>query len=188
MITAYTCQTMTGRMCDEMIVEARMLERTLNNHGIRILNPVLSELDIIPNEHIVLPHCSNELLEKVWKQDKVMIREADIIIDYKTHNKSDGSNTEIGYNRFCLWKPTIRVWDGPGALISRMEYEFVVPNLQEALRVIEENFSTYEQLKTWRLSMLSRCYPKWEKYQRELMVRYGITDEELINAVYSPRA
>lgn len=183
MITAYTCQAMTNRMCDEMIVEARMLERVLGNHGIRILNPVLSELDIIPNEHIILPHCPPEVLERVWKQDKSMIRESDIIIDYKTHNKSDGSNNELGYNRFCLWKPTIRVWDGPGALISRMEYEFVVPNIQEAMRVIKENFGTYEQLKAWRLEMLGRCYPKWLRYQNELLVRYNISTEELNNAL-----
>jgi hypothetical protein len=174
MITAYTCQTMTGRMCDEMIVEARMLERTLSNHGIRILNPVLSELDIIPNEHITLPHCESGVLERVWKADKLMIKEADIVIDYKTHNRSDGSNNEVGYNRFCLWKPTIRVWEGPGALISRMEHEFVVPSLMDAINVIKERFNTYEQLGQWREEMLERSFPKWLKYQHELLKRYGM--------------
>jgi hypothetical protein len=183
-ICCYTCQTMTGRMCDEMIVEARMLERTLSNHGIRILNPVLAELDIIPNEHIVLPHCSPETLEAVWKADKRMIREADIIIDYKTHNKSDGSNNEVGYNRFCLWKPTVRVWEGPGALISRMEHEVIVPTLNEAMELIHEKYGDYDKLRAWRIEMLNRCFPKWAHHQVELMSRYGIRKEDLNFSVW----
>jgi nucleoside 2-deoxyribosyltransferase len=174
MIKAYTCQSMTGRMCDEMIVEARMLERVLGNYGIQILNPVLAELDIIPNEHILLPPVSAELLEKVWREDKRMIREADIVIDYKTHNKSDGSNNEVGYNRFGLWKPTIRVWDGPGALISRMEHDVIVPTLNDAIDVITERFGTYEKLGAWREEMLKRSFPKWLDYQQELIERYSM--------------
>lgn len=172
MIKAYTCQSMTGRMCDEMIVEARMLERVLKNHGIEILNPVLSELDIIPNEHIPLPNVPAAVLEKVWYNDKMMIREADIVIDYKTHNKSDGSINEVGYNRFCLWKPTIRVWEGPGALISRMEHDLIVPNLLEAMELIKEKFGTYDKLGAWREEMLKQSFPKWLDYQQELIERY----------------
>ena len=172
MISAYTCQAMTNRFCDEMIVEARMLERMLGNHGIRLLNPVLSELDYIPNEHILLPNVAPDLLEKFWKADKKMIREADVVLDYMTHNKSDGSNNEIGYNRFCLWKPTVRVWTGPGALISRMEYEVIVPTLLEAVEVIKEKWGTYEKLGAWREEMLRRSFPKWLDYQQELIERY----------------
>lgn len=174
MISAYTCQAMTGRMCDEMIVEARMLERMLGNHGIRLLNPVLAELAYIPNEHVTLPNVSPELLEQFWKSDKKMIREADVVLDYMTHNKSDGSNNEIGYNRFCLWKPTVRVWNGPGALISRMEYEVIVPTLLEAVQVIQEKWGTYEKLGQWREEMLRRSFPKWLDYQQELIERYSM--------------
>jgi hypothetical protein len=174
MIAAYTCQGMTGKMCDEMIVEARMLERTLNNHGIRILNPVLAELAYIPNEHIMLPNVAPEILEKFWHADKEMIREADVLIDYKTHNKSDGSNNEVGYSRFCLWKPTIRVWEGPGALISRMEHDIIVPSLVEAIEMINERWGTYEKLGKWRTEMLKDKYPRWLAHQRELQERYGM--------------
>jgi hypothetical protein len=176
MITAYTCQTMTGRMCDEMIVEARMLERTLNNHGIRILNPVLAELAYIPNEHILLPNVPAGILEKFWHADKEMIREADVVIDYKTHNRSDGSNNEVGYNRFCLWKPTIRVWEGPGALISRMEHDVMVPSLIEAIELINAQWGTYEKLGKWRTEMLKEKYPRWLAHQRELQKRYGMEE------------
>jgi hypothetical protein len=176
MIASYTCQTMTGRMCDEMIVEARMLERVLGNYNIRCLNPVLAEMAFIPNEHVTLPHVPTDILEKFWKMDKVMIKEADVIIDYKTHNKSDGSNNEIGYNRWCLWKPTVRVWDGPGALISRMEHDIIVPTLNDAIDVINERFGTYDKLGAWRTEMLERSFPKWIEYQRSLQTRYGMED------------
>jgi len=176
MIKAYTAQSMTGRMCDEMIVEAHMLERVLGNYGIRILNPVLAELDIIPNEHIRLPSVPPEILEKVWYMDKQMIREADVLIDYKTHNKSDGSNNEVGYSRFCLWKPTIRVWEGPGALISRMEHDIVVPTLIEAVCLINERWGDYGKLRKWRTEMLIEKYPRWLAHQRELQKRYNMEE------------
>lgn len=181
MIKAYTSQRMTGRYCDEMLVEAQMLVRVLGNYGIKALNPVLEEK--ISNEHVLLPNVPEETLARFWKRDKEMIRESDILIDYLTQNMSDGSNNEVGYNRWCLWKPTIRVWNGKGALISRMEDDMVVPNLIDAIGLITEKFGTYEKLKAWRIEMLSRSYPKWSEHQKDLMVRYSITDEELSNAL-----
>jgi hypothetical protein len=175
MIKAYTSQRMTGRYCDEMLVEAQMLVRVLGNYGITALNPVLEEH--IPNEHIVLPHVSSETLERYWQRDKEMIREADILIDYKTQNLSDGSNKEVGYSRWCLWKPTIRVWDGKGALISRIEDDLVVPNLLDAISVINERWGDYEKLGKWRMDMLQKSYPAWAMHQRELLARYGIKEE-----------
>jgi hypothetical protein len=102
-----------------------------------------------------------------------MIREADVLLDYKTQNMSDGSNKEVGYNRFCLWKPTVRVWTGKGALISRIEDDLVIPTLAEAMDIINEKWGTYEKLGVWREEMWNRCYKKWYSYQMELMDRYG---------------
>lgn len=180
MISAYTCQRMTGRYCDEMLREAEMLERVLSNYGIRILNPVLEEK--VHDEHVLLENVPSNLLERYWRRDKEMIRESDIVIDYMTMNKSDGSNKEVAYNRFCLWKPTIRVWDGAGGLISRLEDDIVVPNILDAVTLINEKWGTYEKLGKWRLEMLRRCYPKWAEYQRGLLMRYGVSNDDLINA------
>lgn len=163
---------MTGRYCDEMLREAEMLQRVLTNYNIRILNPVLEEG--IPDVHELLDNVHPGKLSEFWRRDKEMIRESDVVIDYLTMNKSDGSNKEVGYNRFCLWKPTIRVWDGAGGLISRLEDDVVVPNLLDAVTLIQEKWGTYEKLGQWRAEMLQRCYPKWVEYQRSLLVRYGI--------------
>lgn len=170
-ISIYTCQRMTGRYCDEMRNEAEMLKRTLDNYGFDILNPVLEEG--VPNEHVLLENVPAETLERYWRRDKEMIRESDIVIDYMTQNKSDGSNKEVGYNRFCLWKPTVRIWDGPGGLISRIEDDIVVEKLSEALNIINAKWGTYEKLGQWRHEMWNRCFPKWYNYQMELMDRYN---------------
>lgn len=172
MIKIYTCQAMTGRFCDEIRNEAEMLKRVLSNYGFGILNPVLEEG--VPNEHVLLENVPVATLEKYWRRDKEMIRESDIVIDYKTQNRSDGSNKEVGYNRFCLWKPTVRVWDGPGALISRIEDDVVMPKLTDALELIAEKWGNYEKLGAWRKDMLERSYPKWLSYQRELTRRYNV--------------
>lgn len=174
MISAYTSMSMTGRFCDEMLVEALMLKRVLNDYSIGILNPVLEEG--IPNEHVRLENVPTNTLEHFWKRDKQMIRESDIVIDYMTMNKSDGSNKEVAYNRFCLWKPTIRVWDGAGGLISRIEDDIVVPSLLDAVTLIKERWGTYEKLGQWRKDMLERCYPKWLEYQYSLLKRYGVKE------------
>jgi len=174
MISAYTSQRMTGRYCDEMLVEALMLTRVLGNYGIKALNPVLEEK--IPNEHILLPNVPAETLERFWRRDKEMIRDSDILIDYLTQNMSDGSNNEVGYNRWCLWKPTIRVWNGKGALISRIEDDIVVPTLIDAITLINEKWGTYEKLGQWRTEMLERSYPGWVAGQRELQTRYGMKE------------
>lgn len=174
MIKIYTCQKMTGRYCDEMLKEAEMLKRVLNNYGFEILNPVLEEG--IANEHVLLENVSADKLEHYWKRDKEMIRESDILLDYMTQNKSDGSNKEVGYNRYCLWKPTVRVWVGPGGLISRFEDDIVIPNLVDALNLIKDKWGTYEKLGQWRTEMWNRCYPKWLNYQQELLARYGVKE------------
>lgn len=179
MISAYTCQRMTGRYCDEMLREAEMLQRVLTNYNIRILNPVLEEG--IPDVHEVLDNVHPGKLEQFWRRDKEMIRESDIVIDYMTMNKSDGSNKEVAYNRFCLWKPTVRVWDGAGGLISRLEDDIMVPTLIDAVKVIDEKWGTYEKLAEWRKVMLTRCYPKWMEYQKSLLERYHMDPNTFIN-------
>ena len=173
-ILIYTSQQMTGRMCDEMRVEADMLVRVGENYGFEILNPVIEEN--ISYEHKLLENVPQKKLEQFWQRDKEMIRESDILVDYFTHNLSDGSNNEVAYNRWCLWKPTIRVWVGKGGLISKIEDDIVVPTYVDALKYIEYEWGTYEKLGKWRKEMLKRCIPKWIAYQESLIKRYKMEE------------
>jgi len=170
-IKIYTAVRMTGRMCDEMVQEAEMLTRTLNQHGYIALSPVLEEK--IPYVNQILPSLDQATLERYWRRDKELIREADLVLDYNTGNLSDGAIQEIGYSRYCLWKPTVRVVPRPGFLISRLEDDIVVDSLGEAMLVIRERFGSYPQLKVWREEMWQRSYYKWFNYQMDMNRRYG---------------
>jgi len=170
-IKIYTAQRMTGRMQDEMRYEAEMLNRVLANHNFECISAVLEEN--IPYLHEPLADVPAERLQTYWKKDKQLIREADLVLDYQTQNKSDGANKEIAYARYCLWKPVIRVWNGPGGLISQMEDDMVVPTLTDAMAVILNDFGTYEKLGQWRRDMWNRCIGKWLDYQVSMNARYG---------------
>lgn len=174
MISIYTCQRMTGRMMDEMVVEAQMLVRMGAERDFKVLNPVLEEK--VPMVHEILPMTLQHTLEEYWKRDKEMIREADITLDFHTQNMSDGSVNEVGYSRWCLWKPTVRVWSGKGGLISRVEDDLVVGSLELAFDIIQERWGTYDKLAKWRTEMLEKSYPKWVAYQRSLQTRYGMKE------------
>jgi len=174
MISIYTCQRMTGRFMDEMVNEAKVLVRMGELRGFKILNPVLEEK--VPSIHEILPLTIQHTLEEYWRRDKEMIREDDVTLDYHTQNMSDGSVNEVGYSRWCLWKPTVRVWSGKGGLISRVEDDLVVGSLEMAFDIIQERWGTYEKLAKWRTEMLEKSYPKWLEYQRSLQKRYGMKE------------
>jgi len=172
-IKVYTAVRMTGRYMDEMRLEAEMLSRALANYGFECVSPVLEEN--IPYLHEILANVPPERLEMYWKRDKQLIRECDVLLDYKTQNKSDGANKELGYARWCLWKPVVRVWEGQGALISRMEDDQVVGSLPEALDLIGALYGHYDKLRAWRQGMLDRCFGNWLAYQHGMNERYGVT-------------
>lgn len=171
-IKIYTAQRMTGRFMDELVVEAHLLTRVLANYGFVALNPVLEEK--IPSKHEILPIGEVETLTRYWNRDKEMIREADILLDYETINQSDGVNMELGYARWCLWKPTVRVWSGLGGSISRLEHDLVTPTLTEALQNIQTRWGSYEKLATWRVDIWERSFPRWLSYQQSINERYGL--------------
>ncbi len=179
-IKIYTCQRMTGRYMDEMVQEAEMLVRVLGNYGFVALNPVLEEK--VPRVHEILPVGDPEVLHRYWRRDKEMIREADIVLDYETQGKSDGTNNEVGYARFCLWKPVVRVWSGPGGAISKLEDDLVIPSLTEAIQVIFQRWGTYEKLGEWRAEIWKKSFLRWFDHQKELRKRYSM-DEKLFTEV-----
>lgn len=180
-IKIYTCQRMTGRFKDEMRVEADMLVRVGENRGYTILNPVIEEH--IPYEHDVLEPVPPETVARFWARDKEMIREADLVLDFNTDNRSDGSNKEIAYARFALWKPVVRVVSHPGFLISRLEDDVVVESLAAGYDLVDERFGSYEKLGKWRVDMLARSHSKWVEYQSGMNARYGIFQTEPVRPV-----
>lgn len=169
-IKIYVAHAMTGRYKDELVNEALLAKAYLENRGYEVLDPILAEG--IERVHELLG--PTDELEKHWKRDKMMIREADILLDFNTMGKSDGANKEVGYARYCLWKPVVRVWSGPGGAISRLEDDVIVPTLAEAVAVIEERYGNYEKLGLWREEMWGRCFVPWLNEQRKMNARYNL--------------
>jgi hypothetical protein len=154
----YSAQPMTGYMQDEANQIARMLVRVGNEYGFEILNPVLEEH--LPDVHEPLTQVSKERLEKFWKRDKEMMQDAHIVLDYMSANKSDGVNKELGYSRFFMWKPTVRVFPKMGINISGIEDDLIHDTLVDAFAAIKQRWPDKHSLLMWRVQMLARCVPK----------------------------
>lgn len=146
-------------MCDELVYEANIVCRALRNYGFEPLDPIIGEK--ITNEHKLLEQMSESTLNKNWKRDKQMLQESHLVLDYNSCNKSDGVSVELGYARFFMWKPVIRVFPNLGISISKLEFDTVVSNICYALPLMTALWGTKKKLLIWRLKMLIRCIPKF---------------------------
>lgn len=171
-ISVYVAHAMTGKMQDELVKEAEFTTRMLTNYGFEVLDPIVAEG--VKSVHEPLTQVSQEELAKHWKRDKEMIREADIVLDFHGMNKSDGVSKELGYARFCLWKPVVRVFPNMGINISRIEDDIIVDHLIDAVHLINEKFGDYEKLRMWRQALWDRCFDSWLAEQNRMNERYGV--------------
>ncbi len=156
-IKIYAAVKMTGRYCDELVEESTRLKDALEYAGFTVLSPVIEEK--VPNEHVVLMNQVDKLRE-YWKRDKEMLQEAHLMLDFNSQGTSDGVNVEMGYCRFFMFKPLIRVHPSLGCVISKLEYDCVVKDLESAIIVMQEQWGTKHKLLVWRLNMLIRSIPK----------------------------
>lgn len=171
-IKLYCCHRMAGRDMSDLVKEAARTTRVIENYGFEVCDPIIMEK--IPNVSEILTQLSEEQLRQRWKEDKTAIKDADVILEYMGCNKSDGCNVEVGYGRFCLFKPVIRVWPNATMSISKIEYDHIVPSLIDAMELIKEKYGTYEKLGKWREAMWQRCFSPWIAEQFKMHQRYGI--------------
>lgn len=153
---------MTHRFCDELLKESAEVSQKLEKAGFEVLSPVIEEG--VPNKHVRLVNTLGRL-KGYWKRDKQMLNEAHIMMDYMSQGKSDGVNVEMGYVRFLMWKPLIRIHPTLGCTISRLEYDCVTDNLEEAIKVMQTKWGTKQKLRIWRLKMLNSSVFKFIKQQ-----------------------
>lgn len=166
MIKLYACRGMTGRVKEDVVKEATADREWLTKAGFTVLCPV--EKENVPATQQVLM-ASKKALEKYWPEDKRMIREANIIFDLTPHLNSEGSKHEIGYGRYCLWKPVVRVFPNgklpPPSSVARFEDDFICDSLEEAIEYSLRVHGTWFKRFNWRLRMINRCLPKWLLHQ-----------------------
>jgi hypothetical protein len=152
----YVCVKMTGRYCDELVAEAKVVERTLRNYGFDVLHPVL--IENVPNVHELLEQTDPSKLQRYWDRDKECLQECHLVLDYMSCNKSDGVGVELGLARFTYWKPVVRVFPNAGICISKLEYDDVFDSLTEAVWMMVVKFGTTGKILRWRIRMLNRSF------------------------------
>ena len=155
---AYIAHAMTGRSGAEMHSESKSAMMAFGMFGIEVLDPVLEE-GVKPDTKVL----SNTVEEVAghWKRDKALIRRAHILVDLTPNLKSEGVSHEIGYARYFLWKPVIRVGANfPASSVAHFEDDVIAPSLYHAARIADERFGTFGKRFIWRVKLYWRCYLK----------------------------
>lgn len=168
MVTVYNARSMTGRVKEEIVAEAKADKEAMEKAGITVLCPVAKES--VPSTKQILISSKKSMLS-YWPQDKRMIETAHVLFDMTPERKSEGVAHEIGYARYFLYRPVVRVFrEGKLPVPSSVAYfedDYVTDSLEAAIAyTIAEHGTFYKRVK-WRLKLYARCLPK--------MIRVWIT-------------
>ena len=165
-VKIYLCRGMTGRDKADVFVEAKEQRTFLTKAGFTILCPVAEEG--VKFERGELRSTKKEM-DKHWKRDKEMIREAHMVWDMTPHRKSEGCSHELGYARYCLWKPVVRVYPSEqlpdDGSVAYYEDDAITDSILEAIEYTLRVHGTFWRRLKWRAKMLSKSLFKWIWYQ-----------------------
>lgn len=161
-VKIYAAHAMTGRTGEEIVEESAWILNIFKSYGIEVLDPVTAE-DVKPTRKKI--NSPYKVLDEYWKRDKEMIREANVLVDFSPDRKSEGVSHEIGYARYCWWKPVVRVYPKgkiPSNLsVAYFEDDVITDSGEEAALIIKQKFGTKIKRAIWRYNMLKRSLPKW---------------------------
>ncbi len=166
MLKVYAARGMSNRIKEEVVNEAAVDRAIMAGYGVLVLDPVAAE-GVESTKEVL--RSSKKAMDTYWSRDKEMIREANVVFDLTPHLNSEGVKHEIGYARYNLWKPVVRVFP-KGQLpfqssVARYEDDALFDDLHEAIKYSLENFGTWKKRFKWRFNLLSRCLFKWVRYQ-----------------------
>jgi len=152
---------MTGRSKQDQVRRAKFVCNKLRQAGITPISPVLDEgVEETPEALVV---GDREELRGHWTRDKYIIaRCAHVILFDGSDEGSVGVTREYGFARYCLWKPSIILWNKPrGITVADFEDDAIVFTVEQAIDVILRNYFTRLQRWRWRRKMLFRSLPRW---------------------------
>lgn len=160
-VSVYAARGMTGRVKEEVVREAASDKSFLEKAGLEVLCPVEKE-NVQPTKQILLS--SKKAMMEYWPSDKRLIREAHIVFDMSPHLNSEGCKHEVGYARYHLQKPVVRIFP-KGQLpvkssVAYFEDDMVCDSLEEAVEYAYRVHGTYWNRLLWRLKRTNRCLPK----------------------------
>lgn len=161
MITVYNARSMTGRVKEEVVAEAKADKEFLEKAGFTVLCPVEKE-EVPATKQVLLS--SRKAMEEYWPKDKKMIEQCDVLFDLTPERKSEGVAHEIGYARYFLYRPVIRIYRG-GKLpvpssVAYFEDDYVTDSLIDAVEYTLRVHGTRWKRIKWRLALYNRCLPK----------------------------
>lgn len=160
-VKIYLAKRMTGQTGAVLVSEA-VHAQAVCPLDVELFDPVL--IEGVAATDAVIGAATGDL-KKFWARDKQAIRDAHVVFDMTGPAKSEGVAHEIGYARYNLWKPVVRLYPGLGASVARLEDDLIVGSLEEGYALIKKFWGTRTKRILWRLKMLNRCLPKWFYYQ-----------------------
>lgn len=164
MVCVYAARGMTSRIKSEVVEEAKRDKEILEKAGIVVLCPVEKEQVKPTDEKLV---SSKEAMLDYWPADKAMIREAHVVFDFSPHLNSEGVKHEIGYARYFLYRPIVRIFP-KGKLpfkssVAYFEDDYICDDVEEAVKYTLNTFGTVQKRIRWRMELYKRCLPNMIK-------------------------
>jgi hypothetical protein len=152
----YLGQQMTGIRHDLIYRRNFYCTKVMEKHGIMVLSPVTAE-GVKPNKK-KLNQPSQEQLTMFWKKDKWLIRHSHVLLDITGPSKSQGLLHEIGYARYHLFKPIVRIMKVQGPSVAIEEDDLLVKSVEEAAKLIVKEFGTPLKRLIWKFRLFGRCF------------------------------
>ena len=164
-VRAYVAHAMTSRTGNVLWSESESVLNVFSKYHISVYDPVI--IENIPRIDEPVPNKPGKDGLHAWNNDKLAIRRSHVLVDVTPELKSEGVHRELGYSRFFLWKPTIRVYK-PGSdphMVTIFEDDVITFSLEDAAQIINERWGTWPKRIIWRLKMLVISLPKFLLYQ-----------------------
>lgn len=165
-LRCYTAGAMTGLSGEELVERSLKVGQVLSDHKIEMLDPVSCEgVKATPK----LIKTTFKDLAVFWRRDKELIRKAHVVFDITPERKSEGVSHEIGYARYFLYKPVVRVYMNGGmpgkGSVAVFEDDHLCDSLEEACKLSLKLWGTPWKRLTWKLDQLNRCLLRsvWNK-------------------------
>ena len=165
MIKVYLARSMTGRVKEDVVKEAKLDKEFLEKAGFEVLCPVEKE-GVEATKQVL--RSSKKAMDEYWPKDKQMIREAHLVFDMSPTMNSEGVKHELGYARYFLYRPIVRVFPSGklpiNSSVAYFEDDFICDSLLEAVEyTLRVHGSKLKRFK-WRLSLYNRCILKMIVY------------------------
>lgn len=160
-LSVYLARSMTHRIKEEVVAEATADKEFFEKAGIIVYDPVAEE-QVKPTKEKLI--ASKKAMEQFWPRDKQLIRMVHVVVDMTPHMKSFGTEKELGYARYHLWKKVVRVFPTGelpvASCVAYLEDDSVVDSKEMALESILRTHGTLWKRLKWRINIYRRCWFK----------------------------